>query len=139
MAARALQIGAVLLRVKARVGDPDHAVQPPLPQRVLDLADDLLVRGVAGEGETAHGDPLLGDRQPDHHLRQVRPLVLALPEAAKVVLCLGRDLEIDRGGVEQDQVDLQVEQVGDLKEHLALDLLVAVQQEVHRPVEDLRV
>ncbi|MBV8734744.1 MAG: hypothetical protein JO321_09155 [Solirubrobacterales bacterium] len=33
---------------------------------------------VAGEDKAAHGNPLLGDRQPDHHLWQVEALVLGL-------------------------------------------------------------
>jgi len=35
--------------------------------------------------------------------------------------------------------NLEVEQVGDREEHLALDLLIAIEQEVHCPVEDLRI
>jgi hypothetical protein len=114
-------------------------VQPPLAQGVLDLADEHLVRRVAREDEAAHRDPLLGDRHPDHHLGQVGPVVLGVAEAAEAVLALGRDLEVGRGRVEQDQVDLEVEQVGDREEHLALDLLVTVEPEIHRAVEDLRV
>jgi hypothetical protein len=43
------------------------------------------------------------------------------------------------GRVEQDQVDLEVQEIRDREEHLALDLGVAVEQEVHRAVEDLRI
>ena len=93
--------------------------------------------GVAGVDEAAHRDPLLGDREPDHNLRQVGAVILGVAEHPELVLALGRDLEVRRGGIEQDQVDLEVQQVRDGEEHLALDLLVAVQQEVHRPVEDL--
>ena len=139
VAAGALQVGAVLRRGEAGVGDPDHAVQPPLAQRVLNPADDQLVRRVALEDEAAHRDPLLGDREPDDDLRQIVAMILALAEGAEAVPALGGDLEVGRGRVEQDQVDLEVQEVGDREEHLALDLLVAVEQEVHRPVEDLRV
>jgi len=42
------------------------------------------VGSVAGEHPVArHRDPLLGDRQPDHDLRKVVPLVFALPVAKK--------------------------------------------------------
>jgi hypothetical protein len=34
--------------------------------------------GVAREGPAADRDTLGGDRHPDHHLRQIVPLVLAL-------------------------------------------------------------
>ena len=66
-------------------------------------------------------------------------MVLGVAEHAEAVLALWLDLEEGRGRVEQDQVDLEVEEVRDGEEHLALHLLIAVEQEVHRAVEDLRV
>jgi hypothetical protein len=137
--AGALQVGAVLRRGEARVADPDHAVQPPVAERVLDLADDHLIGRVAREDEAAHRDPLLGDGHPDDHLRQVGPVILRVAEDAEAVLALGLDLKVRRGRVEQDQVDLEVQEIRDREEHLALHLPITVEQEVHRAVEDLRI
>jgi hypothetical protein len=46
-------------------------------------------------------------------------------------------LEVGGGGVEEQQVDLEVEQVRDLVEHLALQVLPDVVEPVHRPVADI--
>ena len=45
------------------------------------------------------------------------------------------DLEVRRGGVEEDHVDLEVEQVRDREEHRLLHPLGAGEEEVHRPVQ----
>jgi hypothetical protein len=125
---------------------PQHPVELPRSQVVLDLANEHLVGGVAGKDPAAHRDPFPGHREPDHHLRQIRAAVLRVAEAAQALkplllvgLVLVLDLEVGRARVEEDHVDLEVEQVGDGEEHLALDLLLAAEQEVHRPVEHLRV
>ena len=44
------------------------------------------------------------------------------------------ELEVGRGGVDEDDVQVQVEQVRDRAEHLAGDLVQGVEQEVHRPI-----
>lgn len=64
-------------------------------------------------------------------------MILGLPELTAAVFCL--DLEVDARRVEQDQLDLEVHEVRDGAEHLAPNLLIAVEQEVHRAVENLRV
>jgi hypothetical protein len=64
-------------------------------------------------------------------------VLLGVAKAAEAVVIVG--LEVGAGGVEQQHVDLEVEQVGDGEEHLPLDRLVGLQQKVHRPVEHLRV
>ena len=64
------------------------------------------VGGIAGEHPAAHRDPFLGDRQPDHDLRKVVPLVLALPvaEQRSFLLVLFVPLEVGRGGVEEQEI-----------------------------------
>jgi hypothetical protein len=44
------------------------------------------------------------------------------------------ELEVGGGGVEKQQVDLKVEQVGDLVEHLLFEGVFDLDQPVHRPV-----
>ena len=146
VAASALQVAAVLLGSEAGINDPEHPVELPGSQVVLDLADQHLVGAVAGEHPAAHRDPVPGHREADHDLRPVRPAVLRLAEPTQpdrllflVGLVLVVDLEVGRGRVEEDHVDLEVQQVRDREEHLTLDLLLAGEQEVHRPVEHLRI
>jgi len=112
-------------------------VQPPLAEVVVDLADDHLVAGVARERPAAHWDPLFGQGHPDHRLRPVRTVVLGVPVAAEVVVVLG--LEVGAGGVEEQHVNFQIEQVGHREEYLPLDRFIGLSQEVHGPVEDLGV
>ena len=96
-----------------------------------------LVVGVAGPAPAAHRDAFAGHGQPDDDLRQIRAVVLGVPVAAERVVAVSRvAFEVGGGGVEEQQVDLEVEQVGDGEEHrfLHLGLGVGVDQEVHRPI-----
>ena len=147
--AGALQVAAILGRLKAAVGDPHHARELPVAQLVLDLADQRLIGLVARPAPRADRDPRPRHRHPDHDLRQVVARVLGMTERAKrrprhAVLVDGLDvglvaLEVRRGRVEEQQVDLEVQEVGgrpvDLLGQLGLDL----QQPVHRPVQRLRI
>ena len=44
------------------------------------------------------------------------------------------ELEVGRGGVEEDQIDIEREQVSCGEEHRLLQLLKRFEEEVHRPV-----
>jgi len=116
-----------------------------------------------GKVGAAHRDALGGDRHADHHLRQVGTLVLGvLGEAAdrhlgrptgfgaggrrgpalhcieaarKLGLRIGEvALEVGRGGIDEDHVAAQVQQVGGARKDRLSDLGQRRQQEVHRPV-----
>ena len=120
------------------VHDGDDPAQAPVPHAVLDLGQYGLVVGVAGPAPTPHRDPFLGHGQPDHDLGQVGAVVLGMPVSAErtVAFLLGVAFEVGGGGVEQQHVDLQVQQVGDGEEHRLLHpgLGVCLHQQVHRPV-----
>ena len=136
--ARAGQVGQVVVAGEAAVHHGDDPAQPPAAQVILDLLEDGHVVGVARPAPHPDRDPLAGDRQPDHHLRQVAAMVLGVPidpERARAAL-LGVAFEERGGGVEQQQVDLQVEQGGGGEEHRLLHprLGVGGHQQVHRPV-----
>ena len=111
---------------------------------------------VAGEGPAAHRDAVPGDRHPDHHLRQVVP-VARVPEPAGALLLwqlllvlavLARGvfagdlsqsgrrfhLPVGGGGIDENDVDVEVQQVRRRPEDPGRDLLQRRQQEVHRPV-----
>jgi hypothetical protein len=61
---------------------------------------------------------------------------LAVIVAGNRFVRLGQ-LEVGGGGVEEQQVDLEVEEIGDLVEHLLLQVVFHLVQPVHRPVAGL--
>ena len=135
------QVAQVLVRGEAAVDDPDAAAEPPALKVVLDLLDHGLVVRVARPDPHPDRDPLARDRKADHDLRQIGAVVLGVPErpeprsAVKTLLGLVA-LEVGRGRVEEQQVDLEVQQVGDREEDRLLHpgLAVGRAQHVHRPV-----
>ena len=147
--ARRAQVTQVGLAGEAGVDDVDRAAESPAREIALDLGDDGLVVGVPGPHPAADRDPLARDRQPDHDLRQIGPVVLGVPEPPQRPLAGARllhvvlivewildvDLEVRRGGVEEDDVDLEIQQRRDAEEDRLLHPLRARQQEVHRAVE----
>ena len=109
----------------------------------------------AGPGPDPDRDPVPGDGHPDDDLREVVAGVLGLaerPEPALVrcFLAAGRDplaplvagnvrilllrLEVRAGGVEEQQVYFEVEEVGELVVGLLGQAGLDLQQVVHRPV-----
>ncbi|MPY86283.1 MAG: hypothetical protein GEV00_24400, partial [Actinophytocola sp.] len=74
------QVAAVGRGGEPAVGHPHQPAQPPPTQVVLDRADDRLIGGVPGEGPAPHRHAVAGDRHRDHHLRQIRAVVLGVPE-----------------------------------------------------------
>ena len=145
MPARALQVAAVLRRLEAAVSDPHHPGELPRPQVVLDLADQLLIVGVPRPAPHADRDSGAGDRHPDHHLGQIIAMILALAISSErfahdvavlvelVVLGLVA-LEVGRGGVKEQQVNLEVQQIGGREIDGLGKLVLDFQKPVHRPV-----
>ena len=148
--AAAGQIRAVGGGGEPGVGHPHQPAQLPCPQVILDRADDPLVALAAGKGPAAHRDTVAGDRHCDHHLGQVVAVVLGLAEPASPALdrladsvvdlrfgpqvgpLVGAvDLPVGGGGVDEDDVDVQVEQVRDRVEDPRRDLIERIQQEIH--------
>ena len=76
--------------------------------------------------------------QADDDLRQVRAVILGVPEPAEGVraVLLLVAFEVCGGGVEEQQINLKIEQVGHGEEHRLLHpgMRVGVHQQVHRPV-----
>jgi hypothetical protein len=139
VAAAAAQVAQVLIGGEAAVDDPDAAAEPPAAQVVLDLADHGLVVAGARPDPDPDRDPLARDGEPDHDLRQVGPLILGVVERPKRWPRTDRvrlGLEGGRGGVEEEQIDLQVQQVGAGEENRLLHpcLGVRVDQQLERPV-----
>ncbi len=139
VAAAALEVMTLLLAGKAPVDHPHHPGQLPPGQVPLHLVDGRRIRRVAGPRPAPHRDAASGHRQPDDDLRQVLPVILGvpvLPEAAILVRLL--ELAVGARRVEEQQVDLEVEQIRHGEEHRLLDLLAVLHQEVHRPVQRVR-
>ena len=141
VAAAAGQVAEVVVRAEAAVDDPDQPAEPPAGQVVLHLLDHGLVVGVPGPDPDPHRDPLAGDREPDHDLGQVGPVILRVPEHAEAGLAAFAlfglvPFEVGRGRVEEQQVDLEVQEVGAGEEHRLLHLRLGVgrREHVHRPV-----
>src|SRR5271170_799341 len=150
------QVAAVFRGGEAAVGDPDNAGQAPVAHVVLHLADQRGVIGVPGPAPDPDRDPVPGHGHPDHDLGQVIAVVLGLPVGAEpgvlavfrvilagegVAVLVARDRlvglfghEVGGGGVEEQQVDLEVQQVGEVVVDLPLQLLLYLQQPVHGPV-----
>ncbi len=145
VAAGPLQVAAVLRRGEPAVTDPHHPGQLPGPQIVFDLADQGRVVGVARPAPHPHRDPSPGDGHPDDHLGQIRAVVLgAAPRAepdrgALGGLIGGLGLEVGGGGVEEQQVDFEVQQVrGGPVDGLG-QVVFDLQQPVHGPIQRLGV
>ena len=136
MAARLLDGKPVLLTVHPPVRDPDTPGEPPAQQIVLDLLDGGHVLGVAGQGPALHRDPFLGHGKADHHLGEIRTVILRVTIPAQSVFVLLIPLDIRARSIEEEQVYLQVQQIGSGEEHLLVDVLV-LEQDIHGPVEVL--
>jgi len=104
-----------------------------------------------------HRKALAGDRQPDDNLWRIAPAVLRMPALARcgVALVSGRpaavhhllgagalilfvNLEVQRGGVVEDDLHIQAQEVGHPEEDLPFDRLLVRLQEVHRAVQVLQ-
>ena len=120
MPAGATQVVEVLVGGEPAIDDGDDPAEPPPTQTVFHLGQDRVVVGVARPHPTANRDPLTRDGEADHDLREVRTGVLRLAVPAELVRVFG--LEVGRGRVEEQQIDLEVEQVGDGEEHRFLHL-----------------
>src|SRR5215470_13734792 len=60
------------------VGDPDDLAEGPVPYVLPDPPDQCRVRGISRPAPDPDRDPVTGDCQADHDLRQVIPAVLGL-------------------------------------------------------------
>jgi hypothetical protein len=105
----------------------------------------------------AHRKPIPSDREPHHDLRGVVSTILrlaTLPWGA-IGLCSRTDtapylialtaafillvnLEVNRGGVVENELHIEIEQVGEAKVECLFNRLLARLQKVHRPVEVLQ-
>jgi len=143
--AGALQVAAVLRTGEAAVSDPHHPAELPGAQVVFDLADQLGVALVARPAPHPDRDRGPRDSHPDDDLRQIGPVVLAVPVCPErrrhdlTVLVgdglVGRlALKIGRRRVKEQQVDLEVQQIRGGEVHLLGELVVDFKQPVHRAV-----
>ena len=116
---RLLQRRDRLLADHAPVGhDADPADPEPAAEAINDGDQRLHVGGVARPQLAADRPALAVEHRPDDHLVQVGPMVLAEAPLADVLAALA--LEVDRGGVEEDQLQT-AEEVTPVTEHALLD------------------
>ena len=91
------------------------------------------ISGVAGQDVERHRPALAVDRDAQHELRQVRPTVAAVAVPDQRALAVA--VEVDRGGVDEHQVELGREQVAMLEEQILLELMADRRQPWQRAVE----
>ncbi len=125
------QLLAVSRRVHAGGAHADRLAQPPAPQALLALGHRGGIDGVARDHPGAHRQAVAGQGQAHDDLRlvvapllAVAPLPQGRPRGAAprlVALILRVDLEGERGGVPEDEIDLGAEEVGRPEEDLARD------------------
>ena len=98
-----------------------------------------------GQHHTRIGIPVAGDRHRDHDLGQIIAMILAVPahpeRLSDDVAVLVEDvllglvaLEVGRGRVKEQQVDLEIEQIGGREVHRLGELVLHLQQPIHRAV-----
>src|SRR5512135_224111 len=99
-----------------------HDADPPDPEatpQAIDHGDQRRhVGGVAGPQFAADRTPLSIEHSPDDHLVEGGPMILAEAPLANLLAAL--PLEVDRGGVEEDQMQVG-EEVTAVGEYLLLD------------------
>ena len=114
-----LQCGDRLLADHAAIGhDADPAHTKPAPETIDDGDQRGDVRGVAGPQLAANRPPLAVEHRADDHWVAVGPMVLA--EAALADVLAAFSFEINRSGVEEDELEIS-EEVAPVGEEILLD------------------
>ena len=141
----AAEFGQVVSRVHRGIADEQAAAKPPSVQVLLDAGDGGDVGGVARQHPRAHRHAVAGDRHGDDDLRIGVASLLAVatlaqrreqaaaPQLAVPVRLV--DFEVGGGGVVEDQVDIEAQQVGAAQEHGALDFLGPDGEKVEGTIE----
>jgi len=145
---------AVLLGIEPGILHKDGPAKLPQVQITLDLFYNRLVTGISRPGPTLYRNTTACDGKADDDLGELRMVVLAVLAPFPVsqmhrlftgfirldeIGILPFDLEVGGGGVDEQQVDFQVEQIGDRMEDGLLQHIRVLLQEVHRTVQVLRI
>src|ERR1700678_4379836 len=108
-----------LLADHATIGhDADPADPEPDAEAIDDGNQRLHIGGIAWPQFAADRPALTIEHRPDDHLVEVGPMILAEAPLADVLTALA--LEVDRGGVEEDQLQ-SAEEVTPVTEYVFLD------------------
>jgi hypothetical protein len=84
----------------------------------------------AREDAVGDGQPLLGDRQPDHDLGAVAAMIAGVAVLGQFAGSVA--LEVGRGEVVEHQLQRQAEEIGEADEEPVLELLTMRMETVHR-------
>ena len=126
----------VVFGVHPGVGYEHRTAQVPAPQIVANRLHRADIGCVAGQHPASNRDAFPGHGQGYDHLRGPGPL-LGVSELSKrcVVITLGIVFEVDTegggGGVVEDQIHLQVEQVCGVKENRLLNFGCVLIEQIH--------
>ena len=121
-ATRLGQFRPIVRRVQARISNKHRPAEIPAAQIGANLGDGGDIGGIAGQNPTPYRNAVAGDGQGDHHLR--RPVALfGVSEFAQGGVGLGIgvviliiDMERGGGGVVENQINFQIEEVGGIED-----------------------
>jgi hypothetical protein len=149
--------GEVLRADHAGVTDEDAAAQLPPLEVLLHTGHGHHVHRVAGEDPVAQREAVARHRQADHDLRYIEAAVLRMPALAwrSIDLATGCraathfvtrsdttigfvDLEVQRRGVIEHQLHIEVQKISHTEVDRLLDRLLVGLEEIHRSIEVLQ-
>jgi hypothetical protein len=141
----AAELGEIGSGVEPGIADEQRPAEAHLTKIVLDPLDGRDVGGVARQDPGAHRHAVAGHGKRDDHLGIVIAAFLGVPalsqrrEGQTPPLVVGDVLlvafEPSGGGIVEDQVDVQLEQIDAVPEHLLLDRIAVLGQDVQRAIE----
>ena len=149
------KLGEVVLRDHAGIADEYAPVESPTLELALDTLDRGHIHGVAGKDPVADREAVSGNRQSDDDLGRIAAPVLRVTALARCCIALGAggrtpthlpitvpfvffvDLEVQRGGVVEDEFDVEVEPIGRAEVDRLLERILVRFEEVHGPIQVL--
>lgn len=131
-------LSKVLLRDQASVTDEDTPGEVPAPQVSLDLLDGARVHGVARKHPASNWQPVSRHGESYDDLWYIGASVLGVAANAQLVVAffvLVVDLKVNGGCIVEDELNVGVEEVGDLEEHRLLEVGLALFEKVQSAIE----
>ena len=139
------ELGEIGPGIEPGIADEQSPAEAHLAKVILDPLDGRHVGGVAGQDPGADGHAIAGHGEGDDHLRIVVAALLGMSALSQwcegqAPPLMGRDVlvvafEPGGGGVIEDQIDVQLEQIDAVPEHLRLDRVAVLGQKIQRAIE----
>src|SRR5215471_313665 len=148
----------VLLGNHPGIAHEDATAQFPPLQIVFDLGHGCDIHGIAREHPVSHRQAIAGDRQPNDDLRGITAAIFRHPPLAWCLIGLGTcryaafhqvvitialihlvDFKMQGGGVVEDQLHIQVEQIGEAEIQRLLNIFLVSFKHIHGAVEMVQI